>query len=119
MIRDQGVKAYEGSVRYARAAREAGLGSAVVSSSSNCREVLSAAGIADLFEQRIDGVVADREHLKGSPPPTRFWQGRGRLASSQVKQPSSKTHWRGSRPDTLAALALSLGSTGSARPTPC
>lgn len=75
MIRDQGVKAYEGSVRYARAAREAGLGSAVVSSSSNCREVLSAAGIADLFEQRIDGVVADREHLKGKPAPDTFLAG--------------------------------------------
>jgi beta-phosphoglucomutase family hydrolase len=75
MIRDQGVRAYDGSVRYARAAREAGLGSAVVSSSSNCREVLSAAGIADLFEQRIDGVVADREHLKGKPAPDTFLAG--------------------------------------------
>ena len=75
MIRDQGVKAYEGSVRYVRAAREAGLRSAVVSSSSNCREVLSAAGIADLFERRIDGVVADREHLKGKPAPDTFLAG--------------------------------------------
>jgi beta-phosphoglucomutase family hydrolase len=75
MIRDQGVKAYEGSVRYARAARDAGLRSAVVSSSRNCREVLSAAGIADLFEQRIDGVVADREHLKGKPAPDTFLAG--------------------------------------------
>jgi beta-phosphoglucomutase family hydrolase len=72
MIRDQGVRVYDGSVRYARAAREAGLGSAVVSSSSNCREVLRAAGIADLFDQRIDGVVADREHLKGKPAPDTF-----------------------------------------------
>jgi beta-phosphoglucomutase family hydrolase len=75
MIRDQGVKAYDGSVRYARAAREAGLRSAVVSSSSNCREVLSAAGIADLFEQRIDGVLAHREHLKGKPAPDTFLAG--------------------------------------------
>jgi beta-phosphoglucomutase family hydrolase len=75
MIRDQGVKAYDGSVRYVRAAREAGLRSAVVSSSSNCREVLSAAGIADLFERQIDGVVADREHLKGKPAPDTFLAG--------------------------------------------
>ena len=75
MIRDQGVRAYDGSVRYARAAREAGLASAVVSSSSNCREVLRAAGIADLFEQRIDGFVADREHLKGKPAPDTFLAG--------------------------------------------
>lgn len=33
----------------------AGLGTAVVSSSANCREVLEAAGIADLFDVRVDG----------------------------------------------------------------
>jgi HAD superfamily hydrolase (TIGR01509 family) len=62
-------------VRYVRAAREAGLARAVVSSSSNCREVLVAAGIDDLFEQRIDGVVAEREHLKGKPAPDTFVAG--------------------------------------------
>jgi len=75
MIRRDGVEAYEGSVRYVRAAREAGLARAVVSSSSNCREVLVAAGIDDLFEQRIDGVVAEREHLKGKPAPDTFVAG--------------------------------------------
>lgn len=75
MIRAEGVEAYEGSVRYVRAAREAGLRRAVVSSSSNCREVLDAAGIEDLFEQRIDGVVAAREHLKGKPAPDSFLAG--------------------------------------------
>jgi beta-phosphoglucomutase family hydrolase len=72
LIREQGVEAYEGSVRYVRAASEAGLRRAVVSSSSNCRDVLVAAGIEDLFEQRIDGVVAERDHLKGKPAPDTF-----------------------------------------------
>lgn len=75
MIRAEGVGAYEGSARYVRAAREAGLRRAVVSSSSNCREVLVAAGIEDLFEQRIDDVVAKREHLKGKPAPDTFLAG--------------------------------------------
>jgi HAD superfamily hydrolase (TIGR01509 family) len=75
MIQDQGVQAYEGSVRYVRAARDAGLHRAVVSSSTNCRDVLIAAGIEDLFEQRIDGVVAEREHLKGKPAPDTFLAG--------------------------------------------
>jgi beta-phosphoglucomutase family hydrolase len=72
MIHEQGVEAYEGSVRYVRAAREAGLRRAVVSSSSNCREVLVAAGIEELFEQRIDGIVAERDQLKGKPAPDTF-----------------------------------------------
>ncbi|HZR93756.1 MAG TPA: beta-phosphoglucomutase family hydrolase [Gaiellaceae bacterium] len=75
MIRDEGVEAYDGSVRYVRAAREAGLRRAVVSSSSNCREVLIAAGIEDLFEERIDGLVAERDHLQGKPAPDTFLAG--------------------------------------------
>jgi beta-phosphoglucomutase family hydrolase len=80
MIRDEGVRAYEGSVRYVRAARDAGLRRAVVSSSTNCRDVLGAAGIEDLFERRIDGVVAEREHLRGKPAPDTFLAGARALA---------------------------------------
>jgi HAD superfamily hydrolase (TIGR01509 family) len=72
LIRTKGVEAYEGSVRYVRAAGEAGLGRAVVSASANTRDVLEAAGIADLFEVRIDGVVAAEQHLRGKPAPDGF-----------------------------------------------
>jgi beta-phosphoglucomutase family hydrolase len=75
LIKDRGVEAYEGSVRYVRAAKEAGLRRAVVSSSTNCRDVLAAAGIEDLFEVRIDGVVAEQEHLQGKPAPDTFLAG--------------------------------------------
>jgi beta-phosphoglucomutase family hydrolase len=74
-IHDDGVEAYPGSVRYVRAVRDAGLRRAVVSSSANCRDVLIAAGIEDLFEARIDGVVAAREHLRGKPAPDSFLAG--------------------------------------------
>jgi len=72
MIERQGVEVYEGSVRYVRAVRDAGLGRAVVTSSANADEVLEAAGIDDLFDVRIDGVVAAREHLEGKPAPDTF-----------------------------------------------
>jgi beta-phosphoglucomutase family hydrolase len=75
LIRERGVEPYEGSVRYVHAAREAGLRRAVVSSSTNCREVLIAAGIEDLFEVRIDGVLAERQHLRGKPAPDTFLAG--------------------------------------------
>jgi beta-phosphoglucomutase family hydrolase len=75
MIHRDGVEPYEGSVRYVREARAKGLRRAVVSSSTNCRDVLRAAGIEDLFEERIDGVVAEREHLKGKPAPDTFLAG--------------------------------------------
>ena len=75
MIREDGVDAYPGSVRYLQAAVEAGLRRAVVSSSTNCRDVLEAAGIERYLEARIDGVVAEREHLKGKPAPDTYLAG--------------------------------------------
>jgi beta-phosphoglucomutase family hydrolase len=75
MIREGSVEVYDGSVRYLEAARDAGLRRAVVSSSANTREVLVAAGIEGFFEARIDGVVAEREGLKGKPAPDTFLAG--------------------------------------------
>ena len=75
MIREKGVEAYEGSVRYATAARDAGLRRAVVSSSANTEDVLSAAGISELFEAVVDGKVAQREGLEGKPAPDTFLAG--------------------------------------------
>ena len=75
LIQDEGVEPYEGSVRYVKAARAQGLRRAVVSSSTNCHDVLVAAGIADLFEAEIDGLVAEREHLAGKPAPDTFLAG--------------------------------------------
>ncbi|HYK66440.1 MAG TPA: beta-phosphoglucomutase family hydrolase [Streptosporangiaceae bacterium] len=74
-LRTDGVHAYPGSVRFVRAARDAGLRRAVVSSSANTADVLAAAGIADLFEARIDGVVAVAEHLRGKPSPDTYLAG--------------------------------------------
>jgi beta-phosphoglucomutase family hydrolase len=71
-IRAHGVEAYTGSVRYVRAVRAAGLRKAVVSSSDNCAEVLAAAGIDDLFEERIDGVTIEADHLAGKPAPDAY-----------------------------------------------
>jgi beta-phosphoglucomutase family hydrolase len=82
LIHDNGVQAYEGSVRYVKAAIEAGLRRAVVSSSTNARDVLKAAGIYDLFEAIIDGVVAEREHLKGKPAPDTFLAGAKALGAA-------------------------------------
>jgi beta-phosphoglucomutase family hydrolase len=79
VIARDGVEAYEGSVRYLHAVRDAGLRRAVVSSSHNCRDVLNAAGIADLLEEVVDGNVADAQHLQGKPAPDTFLEGARKL----------------------------------------
>jgi beta-phosphoglucomutase family hydrolase len=69
------IEVYEGSVRYVRAVRDAGLATAVVSSSANTQQVLAAAGLTDLFQARIDGVVAQERGLPGKPAPDMFLAG--------------------------------------------
>ena len=66
------VEVYEGSVRYVEAARAAGLRTAVVSSSANTVAVLASAGMSDLFEVRVDGVVAKERGIPGKPAPDTF-----------------------------------------------
>lgn len=67
-----GVQVYEGSARYVKAVREAGLRTAIVSSSANTQAVLLAAGVADLFDVRVDHQVAEARKLHGKPAPDTF-----------------------------------------------
>lgn len=72
LIRRGGVDVYDGSVRFVEAVRDAGIRRAVVSASRNTRQVLERAGIADLFETIVDGVVAAERRLSGKPAPDTF-----------------------------------------------
>ncbi|MEW2497155.1 beta-phosphoglucomutase family hydrolase [Streptomyces nodosus] len=72
LIRTRGVEAYDGTVRYVEAVRAAGLRTAVVSSSANCRDILRSVGAEHLFEVRIDGIVAVERRLPGKPRPDTF-----------------------------------------------
>jgi beta-phosphoglucomutase family hydrolase len=67
-----GLKVYEGSIDYVRAARAAGLRCAVVTSSANCQAILSSAGITDLFDTTIDGNDVETRHLRGKPAPDSY-----------------------------------------------
>ena len=71
-IRTVGVGVYPGSVRYLHAVRDAGLTTAVVSSSANAELVLQVAGLTDLIDHRVDGVVAKQRKLPGKPAPDTF-----------------------------------------------
>lgn len=72
LMRTRGVEAYDGSVRFVHAVRKRGMPCAVVSASTNCRDVLEAAGIEHLFDVRVDGIVAERDGLAGKPAPDTF-----------------------------------------------
>ena len=72
VLKRDGVEVYAGSRQYIDAVRAAGLHTAIVSSSANTTAVLDAGGVADLFEAKVDAVVAKERGLHGKPAPDTF-----------------------------------------------
>lgn len=79
LIRDDGVDAFPGSVRFVHAARAAALRTAVVTSSANCKEVLAGAGIDGCFDARVDGSDLKTLSLAGKPAPDTFLEAARRV----------------------------------------
>jgi beta-phosphoglucomutase family hydrolase len=74
-LAETGVEVFDDATAYVREVQRAGLPRAVVSASANTAQVLRAAGIADLFDARIDGVVAATKRLAGKPAPDMYLAG--------------------------------------------
>jgi beta-phosphoglucomutase family hydrolase len=78
-LKDQGVEVFDGSVAWLGQLRQKGLKTAVVSSSKHCQAIIEVAGLADLFDTRVDGKVAEELNLKGKPDPDTFLKAAERL----------------------------------------
>ncbi|HYW97309.1 MAG TPA: beta-phosphoglucomutase family hydrolase [Bacteroidales bacterium] len=72
ILEKDGVEVYETSVAFIRQLRSEGIRVGVASSSKNCKKVLETAGLIDLFETRVDGLVSADMGLKGKPEPDIF-----------------------------------------------
>lgn len=72
LLQTAGVKVYDGSITLLHAVRTAGIRTAVVSSSKNCLQVITAAGIADQFDVRVDGHAVEEGGLRGKPAPDTY-----------------------------------------------
>ncbi|WP_303722859.1 HAD family phosphatase [Malonomonas rubra] len=79
------VGVFEGSIKLVHYLREKKIRMAVVSASKNCEAILNAAGIAELFEERIDGKVAETYGLPGKPEPATFLKAAELLAVEPQK----------------------------------
>jgi beta-phosphoglucomutase family hydrolase len=80
-----GVQVYDGTITYIHAVREKGIATAIVSSSANTKQALDSAGIAGLFDVRVDAQFAKAHGLHGKPAPDTF------LAAAQaLKVPASR-----------------------------
>ncbi|MFQ6230932.1 trehalose-phosphatase [Nocardia sp. NPDC002869] len=81
-IARDGVVAFESTVALVRRLRSAGVRTAVFTASRNCEQVLTAAGLAHLFEVRVDGMDAEELGLPGKPDPAVLREAAARLHSA-------------------------------------
>lgn len=67
MIAQGNVEVFSSTVDFIKELREKGIKVGVASSSKNAKAVLDAAGLTELFDTRVDGVVSAELDLKGKP----------------------------------------------------
>jgi len=84
-LEQDGVEPYEAAIALVRTLRAQEIKTAVVSSSNNCAAVLEAAGIAQLFDTRVDGTDVTRLELKGKPAPDAFLEAARRLGAEPTR----------------------------------
>jgi alpha,alpha-trehalase len=78
-LRKEGVASFPSSIALLHGLRASGCRTAVISASRNCSNVLEAAGVAELFDAKVDGLDADELGLKGKPNPAVFLEAARRL----------------------------------------
>ncbi|WP_254622599.1 HAD family hydrolase [Rhodococcus sp. W8901] len=76
---ENGVDAFPGTVTLIERLRAAHVPVALVTASRNANRVLTAAGLADSFDARVDGIDVDRLSLAGKPDPATYLEGARRL----------------------------------------
>lgn len=72
LLTEEGIAVYQKTVEQLKKWKSEGVKIAVVSSSKNCKNILKSARIENLFDEVVDGIVAEEKNLKGKPEPDTF-----------------------------------------------
>ena len=78
-LHQEGARPYPSTVTLVRRLAERNIKTAIISSSRNMEAVLESAGLSDLFDERVDGVLAAELGLAGKPDPAVFLEAARRL----------------------------------------
>ncbi|MEA1939009.1 MAG: beta-phosphoglucomutase family hydrolase [Pseudomonadota bacterium] len=72
VVEEQGVEAFESTLELIRDLHKAGIRTALISASKNCRAIVGATDSLDLFETIVDGLEAEKTGFPGKPAPDVF-----------------------------------------------
>jgi trehalose 6-phosphate phosphatase len=108
-LRDHGASAYPATVALLRQLRIREVGTAVISASQNAAEVMSAAGVLDLLDVRVDGAIANELALPGKPDPAMFLEATRRLGSAPERTAVIEDAIAGVEAGRLGGFGLVVG----------
>jgi trehalose 6-phosphate phosphatase len=72
VVEREGVDTYSENIEQIKVWRKLGMKTAVISSSENCKRILEACELEDLFDARVDGIVSKERGIPGKPAPDIF-----------------------------------------------
>ncbi|GAA5033280.1 hydrolase [Marivirga lumbricoides] len=85
LLKKEGVHVYEDTIQTVKKWKKEGLKIAVISSSKNAEYILDSAGVQNLFDVRVDGVISEKEGLSGKPAPDIFLEAAALLGAAPEK----------------------------------
>lgn len=115
-MKEHGVRAYPSTVALVNRLMDLGRPTAIISASRNMDEVLEAAGVADLFDARVDGMVAEELHLPGKPDPAVFLEAARRLGLEPARAAVVEDALAGVEAGRRGGFALVIGVDRAGHP---
>jgi alpha,alpha-trehalase len=108
-VREHGVETYPSTIELIRHLHEVGIRVGLMSSSKNTAMVLDVTGTTDLFEVRVDGVVAAQVGLPGKPDPAMYLEAARRLGVEAARSVVVEDALSGVEAGRRGGFALVIG----------
>lgn len=109
LLKQNGVVVFEDTLKWMKEQKEQGMPLAVISASKNCSEILQRAGLAKMFDARVDGLVSNELKLKGKPEPDIFLEAARRLGVEPGETAIFEDAWAGVAAGKAGSFALVVG----------
>ena len=109
LLKQSGVEVFQDTVNWVREQKDNGMQVAIVSASKNCFDVVRRAGVENLFEARVDGLVASEMKLEGKPAPDIFLEAANRLGVQPKEAAIFEDAWAGVAAGKAGEFGLVVG----------
>lgn len=104
-----GVTAFDDTINFIKELTDAGVHTALITASRNAVPVLGGAGLLDLFEVRVDGIVAAEMNLPGKPAPDVFVEAMKRVGGELSTTAIVEDAVSGVQAGAAGGFALTIG----------